>query len=53
MKTTVVLDDSLVEKIDQAAKNLGINRSIFIRFALKHELEKLGLIASSMKMEIR
>ncbi len=48
MKTTVVLDDSLVEKIDHAAKNLDINRSIFIRRSLKNELGRLGLISNSV-----
>lgn len=52
MKTAIILDDGLVEKIDQAAKNLGINRSIFVRFAIKHELERLGLVTPN-RMEMR
>ena len=48
MKATIILDDSLSEKIDQAAKNLGINRSIFIRRSLKNELGRLGLISNSV-----
>jgi metal-responsive CopG/Arc/MetJ family transcriptional regulator len=52
MKTTIVLDDELVEKIDQAVKLYGINRSMFIRFATKHELERLGLLEALSSREL-
>ncbi len=60
MKISVVLDEGLLGQIDQAAEIYEVNRSIFIRFAVKHELERLGLVAPSshkllpvIKMESR
>lgn len=41
IKTSVSLDDKLVAKADETAKEMGINRSRFIEIALEHEFNML------------
>lgn len=44
MKTTLILADELLEKLDEIAQAYGISRSDVIRFAIKGLLERLGVI---------
>lgn len=39
----VVLDDSLLQAADQAVRRLKVNRSAFIRDALREHLKRLGI----------
>ncbi len=46
MKTVqMTLDEELVKAVDQAARQLGSNRSSFTRQALRRELERLRVEA--------
>ncbi len=50
MKTAISLDDSLMEKADEAARDLGLSRSGLIAEALRSYLRQRGRVKITVQL---